>query len=145
MQNSILCPKTKTGKLHFNITYTTCIFPDNITCCNYLTQTCTCISLTHCGLVMPYGYKDLGQHCLWQWFVAWRHHAITLNNVDFSSVRFCGIPLRVISHKVPELIFNMMGLKIILLNLLSHLPGANESKPKITYAQSKYQSLTNMN
>ena len=34
-------------------------------------------SLTHWGLVAPYGVGDLGQHWFRQWFVAWRHQAIT--------------------------------------------------------------------
>ena len=29
--------------------------------------------LTHCGLLTPYGDKDLGQHWLMWWLVAWRH------------------------------------------------------------------------
>ena len=39
-------------------------------------------TLTHCGLVMPYGDKDLGQHWLRQGPVAWWHQAITWINVD---------------------------------------------------------------
>ena len=38
------------------------------------------ISSTHCGLLMPYGNIDLGQHWL-----------ITVTNFGFSLVRFCGI------------------------------------------------------
>ena len=38
--------------------------------------------LTHCGLVMPYGGRELGQHWFRQWLVAWRHQAITWTNVD---------------------------------------------------------------
>ena len=39
---------------------------------------------------MPYGDKDLGQHCLW-WFVAWWHHTViwtNLNSSQNSSVAF---------------------------------------------------------
>ena len=43
--------------------------------------------LTHCGLVTPYGNKDLDQHWLREWHVAWRLQAITWTNVDLSSVR----------------------------------------------------------
>ena len=52
--------------------------------------------LTLCGLVVPYGDKDLGQH--WFSLVAWQHQAISWTNVDLSSVGFCGIHLRAISH-----------------------------------------------
>ena len=44
-----------------------------------------CMTLTHCGLVTPYGNRDLGQHWLWYWLIAWRHQAITWTNVDLSS------------------------------------------------------------
>ena len=54
-----------------------------------LTKWYTCIMLTHCGLVMPYGDRDLGQH--------WRHQAITWTTVDLSSIRSSGIHLRAIS------------------------------------------------
>ena len=51
--------------------------------------------------------------------------AITWTNVDFSSVRFCGIHLRAISHWVTKPLCCILSLKIILLKLL-HLPGDNE-------------------
>ena len=35
------------------------------------------VGLTHCGPVTSYGDRDLGQHWLRYWFVAWRHQAIT--------------------------------------------------------------------
>ena len=51
--------------------------------------------LIHCGLVMPYGDIDMGQHWLRQWLVASWHQAITQTIVDFSSKVFCGIHLSV--------------------------------------------------
>ena len=39
--------------------------------------------------VTPYGERDQGQYWLMQWFVIWRHQAITWSNADLSSVR-CG-------------------------------------------------------
>ena len=54
------------------------------------------VSLTHCGLVTPYGDVELGQHWLRFWLVAWRHQAITWT-VDLSSVRSLGINLRALS------------------------------------------------
>ena len=53
-------------------------------------------TLTHRGLVMPYGDTDLGQ------LDAWWHQAITWTDVDFSLVWFCGIHLRTISQWVPD-------------------------------------------
>ena len=32
--------------------------------------------LTYCGLIWPYGFVDLSQHCLRQWLVAWRHQIL---------------------------------------------------------------------
>ena len=52
---------------------------------------------THCGLVMPYGDIELGQHWIRWWFLAWQHQTITWTNVDLSSVRFSSIHLRAIS------------------------------------------------
>ena len=51
---------------------------------------------THWGLATLYGVGDLGQHWFRQWLVAWRHQAITWVNVDLSSVRSCGIHLRIL-------------------------------------------------
>ena len=36
--------------------------------------------LMHCGLVMPIGIIDLGQHWLRSWLVAWQHQAFTWSN-----------------------------------------------------------------
>ena len=47
--------------------------------------------LMHCGLMSSYGEKDLGQHRLRKWLVAWWYQAMTFTNIDFSLVRFCGI------------------------------------------------------
>ena len=41
-------------------------------------------------------------------------------------MRYCGIHLRIISQQLPKLLFCIMSLKIILLNLLPHLPMAKE-------------------
>ena len=46
--------------------------------------------LIHCGLVIPYGNTDMGQHWLTQCLAARRHQAITWTNVDFSSMESCG-------------------------------------------------------
>ena len=42
------------------------------------------IELTHWGPVMPYGNRDLDQHWLRQWLVAWWHQTITWTSVDLS-------------------------------------------------------------
>ena len=69
------------------------------------------LELTHWGLVTPYGDRDLGQHWLRQWLVAWRHQAITWTNVDLSSVRSCDIPLGAISQKISQPSIIVIGLK----------------------------------
>ena len=51
-------------------------------------------SSTYCALVTLYGKMDLRQLWLSYWLVAWRHLTTTWTNVDFFSVRFCGIHLR---------------------------------------------------
>ena len=45
---------------------------------------------TLCGLVTPYGDRDLVQHWLRQWLAAWRHRSITRTNVDLSPTGSCG-------------------------------------------------------
>ena len=59
-------------------------------------------SLTHCGLVKPYGDINLCQHWLKQWLVAWQHQAITWTNVDLSSLRTSGIHLRAILQEIHQ-------------------------------------------
>ena len=83
-------------------------------------------TLTHWGLVTPYGGRDLVQHWLRQWLVAWRHQAITWTNVDLSSVRSIDIHLRAILQKIPQPPIIKISLKIIFLKFVSNLPGANE-------------------
>ena len=39
-------------------------------------------TLTHCGLMMPYGDTDLGQHWFVWWHVAWWHQAINWSNTN---------------------------------------------------------------
>ena len=47
----------------------------------------------------------------------WRHQAITLTNVDLSSVRFCGIHLMSISQEMLKISFLDMSVKITNLKL----------------------------
>ena len=62
----------------------------------------TCLFfLTHWGLVTPYGDRDLGQHWLSLWLVAWRHQAITWTNVDLS-VRSSDIHVRANSQEITQ-------------------------------------------
>ena len=82
--------------------------------------------LTHWGLVTPYGDRDMDQHWLRQWLVAWQHQAITWTNIDLSSVRSSNILLGIISHKIPQPLIIEISLKITCLNFYSNLPGANE-------------------
>ena len=69
--------------------------------------------LTHCGLVMSYCNIDVGQHWLRRWL------AITTPNVDYSSVRSCGIHLKAISQEIIKMSLKMSNLRL-------HLPGTNE-------------------
>ena len=65
------------------------------------------------------------------WFLfAWWQQAITgINGISHQrdSVAF-SIHLRAISQQIPKLLFSTMSLKIILLKILPHFPGANEWK-----------------
>ena len=73
------------------------------------------ISLSHCGLVTPYGDMELGRHWLRQWLVAWRHQAITWTNVDSSLVRSHGILLRALLFDDVKIPVNKTRLKIAVL------------------------------
>ena len=86
----------------------------------------TYCTLTHCGLVTPYGDRDLGQHWLRQWLVAWRHQAITWIKVDLSIVKSSGIHLMAISQEIPQPQITEIRVKITSLKFRSNLPGANE-------------------
>ena len=46
--------------------------------CNFILQF---LKLIHWSIVLPYGDRDLGQHWLRKWLVAWWHQAITWSNV----------------------------------------------------------------
>ena len=97
-----------------NISQSTCVFPE-------LEQ-----ELTHCGLVTPYGSRDLGQHWFRYWLVAWRHQAITWTNVDLSSLWSSDVHLRAISLEISQPSATKINLKIIFLWFYWNLPGANE-------------------
>ena len=58
----------------------------------------------------------------------WR--LITWINVGLPLMRFCGINLRSISQSVSKLQFYEISLKILLLKLCPHLPGASELSVK---------------
>ena len=86
----------------------------------------TLVTLTHWGLVTPYGNRDLGQYWLRQWLVAWGHQVITWTNVDLSSVRLSDIHLRASSQKIPQPSVTKIIWKIKYLKFHSNFPGANE-------------------
>ena len=83
--------------------------------------------LTYCGLMTPYGDRDLGQHWLRQWLVAWRHQAITWTNVDFPSAMPIGIHLSTILQEILQPSIIKLSWKINFLKFHSNLPGVNES------------------
>ena len=72
-------------------------------------------SLTHCGLVTPYGDRDLVQHLFKYWLVVWWHQAITWTNVGWSSVRSCGIHRRALSWEDLKIPISKTRLKITFL------------------------------
>ena len=69
--------------------------------------------ITHCGLIMTYGSIVLGRHRIWYLNQCW----ITIS--DVLSEAFT------VPQWVPKLLFCKMNLKMILLKLLQHIPGAN--------------------
>ena len=78
-----------------------CIYP----------QSCLIQSTSSCSKHMWWWPCDamlhtvaLRQHWLRQWLVAWRHQAITWTNVDFLSIRICGIHLEQFHIKCPATI-----------------------------------------
>ena len=72
----------------------------------------------------PYGDRDLGQHWLRQWLVAWWHQAITWTNVDWSSAKSSDIHIRAISLEMPQPSITKICLKITCLRFHSNFPGA---------------------
>ena len=70
-------------------------------------------NVTHCGLVTPYGGRDLGQNRLWWWLGAWRLQDITWINIDLSSLT---------SSDVVKLAWKLFIWK----RFYWHFPGANE-------------------
>ena len=65
--------------------------------------------LTYCGLVMPYGGKDLGKTLAQIWLVTWWHRVITWTNVNLLSNVFCGIcPIAInLKHMLGHYIFKI--------------------------------------
>ena len=76
--------------------------------------------------VTPYGARELGQHWIRQWLVAWRHQAITWTKVDRSSVKSSGIHFRANSQEMPLPSITKIWLKITCLKFNSNFPGADE-------------------
>ena len=70
------------------------------------------IHLTHCGLVIPYGDVDLGQHWLSKWLVAWPHPTITWSQCwrrhSTSSLHVCYISFP--SRKAAEFLLGHMAI-----------------------------------
>ena len=84
------------------------------------------ITLTHCGLVVPYGDIDLGQHRLRWWLLTWWHKVITWTYIDISSKVFGGFCIWAILQEVLMNFIHNMCSEITLLELLAHLSGAGE-------------------
>ena len=90
--------------------------------------------LTHCGLLTPYGDRDLSQHWLRESLVAWRHQAITWTNVDLSSGRSSDINLRASLQEIPQPSITEIIWKIKYLEFHSNFPEANELNIPVTAA-----------
>ena len=82
--------------------------------------------ITHCGLVTPYGGRDLGKHWFRQWLVAWRHQVITWTNVDLSSLWSHDVILRAISLEISQPSVTKISFKNIFLRIYWNRSGANE-------------------
>ena len=97
--------------------------------------------LTHCGVLTPCGDTNLCQPWPRQWLVAWRHQAITWPNVDWPSVRSCGINLTTISQEM--LIISILDniSKITNSGSQPHVLGANELKRLSTLTKEKNENL----
>ena len=106
------------------------------TCLSYMASESTAIQpfLTHCGLLTPYGDRDLSQHWLRESLVAWRHQAITWTNVDLSSGRSSDINLRASLQEIHQPSITEIIWKIKYLEFHSNFPGVNELNIPVTAA-----------
>ena len=75
--------------------------------------------------------KNLDEHWLRLWLLAWQHQAIAWTNVDLTSVRSCGIHLRTTLQQMLMMSILSMCLKITNLRVQLHLPGTNELRCEI--------------
>ena len=75
-------------------------------------------SLINAAIEERYVNRDLGQHWLRKWLVAWRHQAITWTNIDLSSVSSQGINLRTLS--LENLNKPIRKTRFIIVSLKSH-------------------------
>ena len=73
-----------------------------------------------------YGDRDLSQHWLRLWLVAWQHQAITWANVHWSSAKSSDIHIGAISQEMPQPSVIKICLKITCIKFNSKFPGANE-------------------
>ena len=90
--------------------------------------------VTQCGLLTPYGDKDLAQPWLRKKLVAWWYQAITLINVDFSSISTNEIHLRAISEDTPQPSIIEISLKMFHVKFHLNLPGGSVLMYIISYA-----------
>ena len=90
----------------FNLNLSELLWPGNAILCHKFWPW-----LTHCGLVMPYGGRDAGQHWFWQWHVAWRHRTITWTYVDLPLKRSSDVQLRAILLEISQSSVTKISLK----------------------------------
>ena len=67
-----------------------------------------------CGWLVPYGDIHMCKYRLLLWLLPWWYRTPPWANVDFSTVRFCGIHHIEILQRVHEIVFCIMSLKVIL-------------------------------
>ena len=61
--------------------------------CSRVPGSASTLKSTYCGLMTPYRIKDLGQHRLRWWLLAWGHQVITWTNLDLSLTHLPLLPL----------------------------------------------------
>ena len=89
----------------------------------YLFAATDFLKVSPCGLVMPYGNKDLFQHYCSLWLVPWWRQAIIWTSVALSSIGSCAIQLNAITLGI---LIMIMHLQIGNLKSKQHPPDTND-------------------
>ena len=84
------------------------------------------INLTYCGLVMPYGDIDLGQHWLRQWLVAWCTKPLPKPILIYHITEVQWHSSGGILLEISQALISKIGLNITYIKFHPNLPGLNE-------------------